>query len=81
VYVPVDSHVYHRGGRAFLVEVTLSVRNTGRSEPITVIVVDYHDTQGRKVRRFPDRPQRLQPQASAAFLVEEKEEGGGTIEV
>lgn len=78
VYVPVYSHVYHRGGRAFLLEVTLSVRNTDRFAPVTVLAVDYHDTLGRRVRRFLDRPLRLQPLAAAEFLVEEKEESGGS---
>ena len=78
VYVPVYSHIYHRGGMAFLLEVTLSVRNTDRSAPITVTAVDYHDTQGRRLRKHLDRPLRLPPLATAEFLVEEEDESGGS---
>jgi len=78
VYIPVYSHIYARGGRAFLLEITLSIRNTDPSHAITVNSVRYHDTGGKIVREHLEDPIRLAPLASAEFLVEQGDVGGGS---
>jgi hypothetical protein len=78
VYVPAYSHVYSRGGEASLVEITLSVRNIDPAHPITLVAVDYYDTNGRRVRRFVERPRKMAPLATTEFLVEERDASGGS---
>jgi hypothetical protein len=53
VYVPAYSHIYS-GNReqAFLLTVTLSIRNVDLAHPIRVTKVDYYETQGRLLRKY-----------------------------
>ena len=76
-YVPVYSYIYYDGGRPYLLETTLSIRNIDPNEPIYVSVVDYYDTQGELDRSFVDRLLRLKPLQTISFLVERKDVGGG----
>jgi hypothetical protein len=78
VYVPAYSHIYARGGRAYLLEITLSIRNTDPSYAITVNAVRYYDTNGKLVKEHLDSPIRLAPLASTEFLVEQQDIGGGS---
>ena len=50
VYVPVYSHIYARGGKPYLLEATLSLRNTDTDLSISIVRVDYFDTGGKLVR-------------------------------
>ena len=77
VYVPVYSHVYHAGGRRYLLEATLSVRNTDPSASITINRVDYYDSAGELVGRKLEAPLRLEPLASTEFLVTSRDTSGG----
>lgn len=78
IYVPAYSHIYSRGGTAFLLEVTLSVRNTDPELPIRVDRVRYFDTQGRKIREFAEAPIELGPLQTASYLIEKKDVEGGS---
>ena len=78
VYVPVYSHVYSNGGRPFLVETTLSVRNTDPREPIFLSSVRYFDTTGALVQDYLPGPIQLGPLASTEFLVEKSDVSGGS---
>jgi hypothetical protein len=78
VYVPAYSHIYSRGGEAFLLEVTLSVRNTDPERPIRIDRVRYFDTAGRKIREFADSPIDLGPLQTASYLVEKQDVEGGS---
>ncbi|MFN2167436.1 MAG: DUF3124 domain-containing protein [Anaerolineae bacterium] len=78
VYVPAYSHIYSRGGQAFLLEVTLSVRNTDPELPIRVDQVRYYDTQGRQIRELTKEPITLAPLQTASYLVEKRDIEGGS---
>jgi hypothetical protein len=79
VYVPVYSHVYTGdSAHPFNLAVTLSVRNTDRTEPLVVTSVRYLDSDGRPVRDYVTRPLRLAPLAAAEFFVRESDTAGGS---
>jgi hypothetical protein len=76
--VPVYSHVYYDGGRPYLLEATLSIRNTDVRHPVYVRSVRYYDTKGRLVKSHVDRPIRLDPIETIEFLVEVQDTRGGS---
>ncbi|AJE02306.1 DUF3124 domain-containing protein [Geobacter pickeringii] len=78
LYVPVYSHVY-TGDRAlpFNLAATLSIRNTDPVGVITVTAVDYHDSNGRLVKRSLAAPHPLAPQGSTNFFLKEQDTAGG----
>ena len=78
VYVPVYSHIYAKGGKPFLLETTLSVRNSDPNENITIASVRYYDTNGNLIKDYLDKPLLLKPLATAEFLVAQKEIEGGS---
>ena len=63
------------GGQAFLLEVTLSVRNTDRDLPIRIDRVRYYDTQGRLIRELGETPHSRPP--SDRFLPSGKQDTAG----
>ena len=77
VYVPVYSHIFMSGGSEQLLETTLSVRNTDRTNPIVVESIRYYDTEGIQLREYLSAPIILGPLASTDFLVEERDRSGG----
>lgn len=78
VYVPVYSHIYHDDGRAQLLTVTLSVRNTDRNNEILLASVSYYDSRGKQVKSHLDIPFRLGPLATTEFLIERDDAVGGS---
>ncbi len=78
VYVPVYSHIYAKGGKPFLLETTLSIRNSDPNEDITIASVGYYDTNGNLIKDYLDQPLLLKPLATVEFLVAQKEIEGGS---
>jgi len=78
VYVPVYSHIYLKGGKPFLLETTLSARNSDPNASITIASVRYYDTNGNLIKDYLDQPLLLKPLATAEFLVSQKEFEGGS---
>ena len=78
VYVPVYSHIYADGGKPFLLETTLSIRNLDPKRPITIKSVKYFDTEGAPVREYLNGEVRLSPLATAEFLIEKQDISGGS---
>lgn len=78
VYVPAYSHIYSRGGQPFLLEVTLSVRNSDPELPVRIDHVRYYDTEGRLIRDLIDEPLTLAALQTASFLVEKRDVAGGS---
>jgi len=78
IYVPVYSHIYAKGGKPFLLEATLSIRNSDPKEDITIGSVRYYDTNGKLIRDYLENPMLLKPMATAEFLVAQKEIEGGS---
>jgi hypothetical protein len=79
VYVPIYSHIYY-GDReqTFLLTGTLSVRNTDPVHPITLLRVDYYDTDGKVVRKHLSKPVNLGPLGSTRFIVKASDTSGGS---
>ena len=77
-YVPVYSHIYYDGGRPYLLETTLSIRNVDQNEPVYVSRVDYFDTAGKLSKRKLDRLVKLQPLQTIEFLIERQDASGGS---
>ena len=81
VYVPVYSHIYaddRYRGKPFLLTVTLSVRNTDPGKSLSLQSVNYHDSQGKLLRKYLDKPTNIGPLGSASFIVPESETEGGS---
>jgi hypothetical protein len=78
VYVPVYSHIYAKGGKPFLLEATLSVRNSDPNADITIASVRYYDTNGNLIKNYLDKAILLKPLATVEFLVAQKEIEGGS---
>lgn len=78
VYVPVYSHIYAGGGREHLLEATLSIRNTDLEQSIVVDSIRYYDNDGQMLEEYLENPVVLGPMASTDFLVEYRDEAGGT---
>jgi len=57
----------------------LSIRNTDPSSPLQVTTIDYYDTNGKRVRRYLDKPLALGPLASTTIYLEEKDTLEGVI--
>lgn len=78
VYVPVYSHIYYDGGRPYMLEATLSIRNIDTDDSIYLESVTYYDTNGKLSRTFVDELLALQPLQTIEFLVERKDATGGS---
>ncbi len=78
VYVSAYSHVF-TGPRAnpYNLAITLAVRNTDPANSLTVTAIDYHDHNGRLIRRYASAPLGLAPLASSYVHLEEKDTSGG----
>ena len=78
VYVPVYSHIYYDGGRPYLLESTLSIRNVDPKRPVYVSAVEYYDTQGKLSNKQVDRLIKLGPLQTIEFLIERHDVAGGS---
>lgn len=78
VYVPVYSHIYYDGGRPYLLESTLSIRNVDPSRPVYIGKADYYDTHGKLSKKKLDRLIKLEPLQTIAFLIERHDATGGS---
>ncbi len=78
VYVPAYSHLDREGGDEILFAITLSVRNVDPSATVELTHVEYHDTAGRRVRRYLSEPRELAPLETAEFSVDTFDEVGGS---
>lgn len=78
VYVPVYSHIYADGGKPYLLETTLSIRNLDPHRPISIKSVKYFDTQGAMVKEYLNGAMTLSALATAEFLVEQQDISGGS---
>lgn len=79
LYVPVYSELaYGERKQTLNLSATLSVRNTDREHPITLMRVEYFSAAGRLLRSFLPKPQSIGPMASAEFIVSGADRSGGT---
>jgi hypothetical protein len=79
VYVPIYSHVYYGDReRTILLTGILSVRNTDPGQAITLVQVDYYDTDGKLLRKYLTQPATLGPLGSTRFIVKTSDTAGGS---
>lgn len=79
LYLPVYSHIYSGDReRPIYLAVTMSIRNTDPVHAIRLAVVDYFDTEGRRLQQFIAEPVVLPPLASTRFVVKESDKAGGS---
>ncbi len=79
VYVPVYSHIY-TGNREQLYQltVTLSLRNIDPNHSLSLITVDYYETQGKILKKYLEKPLVLGPLESTRYVVPLKDTKGGS---
>ena len=79
VYVPIYSHIYY-GDREtpFYLAATVSIRNTDQANPISIMEVNYYDTNGKLIKNYLEKPVQLGANASTHFVVKESDDKGGS---
>ncbi|MEA5448556.1 DUF3124 domain-containing protein [Leptolyngbya sp. CCNP1308] len=78
LYVPVYSEIFDsEANRAFQLTVTLSLRNSDRSQPITITALDYYNSGGDRIITYLDEPIQLGPLASTEVVVDRTNVSGG----
>lgn len=78
VYVSVYSHVFHGPReRPFDLTDTLSIRNADLASSISIVLVDYYDSDGKLLKRYLEKPITLGPLASKHYAVKESDQTGG----
>ncbi len=79
VYIPLYSHIYFGDRETPLyLAGTLSIRNTDPANAIIILEADYYDTNGKLIRRYVDKPIRLNQMVSTRFVVKESDDKGGS---
>ena len=79
VYVPVYSHIYS-GDREqpFYLAATLSIRNTDTKHAITLMAVDYYDSDGKFLKHYLEKVLTLSAMATKRYVVPESDKSGGS---
>jgi hypothetical protein len=78
IYVPVYSNVLS-GNRAlpFNLAAMLSIRNVDIHNTLKVTSIDYHDNDGKLLKKYIEKPMVLGPLASNHIFIKESDEAGG----
>ncbi|TVQ13368.1 MAG: DUF3124 domain-containing protein [Leptolyngbya sp. DLM2.Bin27] len=78
LYVPVYTEIFDsEANRTFQLTVTLSLRNSDRSQPIVMTTLDYYNSGGDRVVTYLDVPIQLDPLASTEIVVYRTDSSGG----
>jgi hypothetical protein len=79
IYAPAYSHIYHGNKETpLLLSVTLSIRNIDLKNSLTILAVNYHETQGALVKEYITEPVVLGPLGSERFVVPQRDNTGGS---
>ncbi len=79
VYIPAYSHIYiGNKGTPYLLAVTLSIRNIDPDNSIQITLVDYFESQGKRLKHFISEPVDIAPLASTRYLISQKDKTGGS---
>ncbi|GAB4208631.1 MAG: hypothetical protein OHK0013_27280 [Sandaracinaceae bacterium] len=76
-YVSAYSHAYVGAGTPVLFAITLTVRNVDPVHPLVLRRVDYHATDGERLRSLLERERVLPPLGTAELFIEREDEAGG----
>lgn len=78
-YVPAYSQIYiGNREKAFLLTVTLHVRNVDPQNAITVTSVDYYESNGNLLKKYLLKPISLKPLSSSQHMIPRDEKKGGS---
>ncbi|UCD35653.1 MAG: DUF3124 domain-containing protein [Nitrospiraceae bacterium] len=79
VYVPIYSHIY-TSPKSVPSDLTaiLSIRNTDLKNSVTVVSVDYYDSEGKLIRQYLKTPLELKAMASTRYIVGTYDKEGGS---
>ena len=79
VYVPIYSHIYSGlKGRPFNLAATLSIRNTDPKHSISLVSIDFYDSEGKLLKAYLDKPLELIAMASTRYILTESDAAGGS---
>lgn len=79
VYAPLYSHIYSGDReRPLLLAATLSIRNTDPIHPITIVSVNYHDSEGKLLKHYLDSPVTLKAVQTTRYVVKQSDKAGGS---
>ena len=78
-YLAVYSHVYsNTEHRTHDLTVTVSMRNTNRSDTIYIDKAEYFDTQGKSIRTYFDKTIFVAPMETVEIVIDERDDAGGS---
>ena len=78
IYVPIYSKIFYDDGKSTIeLSATLSVHNVNVDREITLVRVDYHDTQGKLLTKYVDKAFVLKPLETRQFVIEKTNTAGG----
>lgn len=79
IYVPAYSHIYSGNKEtAFLLTITLSIRNIDPNHQIKMTEVNYYETQGNLLKKYIDNPTILNPLESLRYVIPLYDKKGGS---
>jgi hypothetical protein len=64
--------------KPFDLTITLSIRNTDPQNQITVINVDYYDSEGNFLKKYIEKPINLKKFQSIRYVIKESDKAGGS---
>jgi hypothetical protein len=56
----------------------LSIRNIDPKHQIRITLVDYYETQGKRLKKYIDKPVILNPLQSLRYVIPERDKSGGS---
>lgn len=79
IYIPLYSDIYILNeNRKLGLTSTLSIRNTDISYPIYLKIIDYFNTEGKRIRTYLDTPVTLNPLQTTEIVVAHEDNEGGS---
>ena len=79
IYIPIYSHIYSGNKeRPFDLAATLSIRNTDPNYPISIIEVDYYDSEGKLLKKYIQSPLQLKGLSTTRYVIMESDKTGGS---
>ncbi len=78
VYVPIYSDIYvNKINQKSLLAATLSIRNTSKESSMYVTVIDYYDTNGKKVNSFIENTIEVKAMSTVNYVIDRDDDTGG----
>lgn len=80
IYLPVYSHIYSHDHVSLKIDLaeTVSIRNTDFQNPIILTSVKHYRTDGKLVKEYIRVPLKIDPMATADFVVPRNDSSGGS---